>query len=241
MSVKADHPLLPRIRELRGQGLSMAAIGRQLGKTKNSIVGICKRAGLSHPDNNPVGPGANRGAANGNHRWSTDEEATLLRLVGENLTDGEIAAAMSRNPGQVAMRLHQLRLRGMAVPQRSCQTRGKSRSLAVVQPVAPKGRPAPLPSGLTTDLMVVSPQRSRAVTYPAAQPTPPAGRVPPSLPRAIFSGGAARCCQWPLGHPREPGFRFCEAPLPIGAPSSYCPAHHAIAYVGRSSRSEEVA
>ncbi|MBM3568163.1 MAG: global cell cycle regulator GcrA-like protein [Alphaproteobacteria bacterium] len=35
-------------------------------------------------------------------------------------------------------------------------------------------------------------------------------------------------CQWPIGHPREPGFRFCGAPSAQGRP--YCPAHASIAY-----------
>ena len=35
-------------------------------------------------------------------------------------------------------------------------------------------------------------------------------------------------CRWPLGHPREPGFHFCEAKPVMGKP--YCPEHLAKAH-----------
>lgn len=38
-----------------------------------------------------------------------------------------------------------------------------------------------------------------------------------------------RLCQWPIGDPRDPDFRFCVAPRAPGK-SSYCAHHHAIAY-----------
>lgn len=37
-----------------------------------------------------------------------------------------------------------------------------------------------------------------------------------------------RECQWPLGEPRDPGFRLCGVQIPRGKP--YCPAHSAVAY-----------
>lgn len=239
MSEKPEHPLLPRIRELRASGHSFARIGALLGQTKNQVIGIWARAGLQDPANNPIkGP---RRRTKGNDRWSMDEEATLLRLVGEGRTDAEIGAALNRKPGQVAMHLHRLRLRGVAVPQRVSQVREKSRSPASAQTIAPEAVPAPLPARLASVPSDVPPGCSAVSSPVAAPPAPAVGGSQPSRPRAAFSGGAARCCQWPSGHPREPGFRFCEAPLPVGAPSSYCSTHHAIAYVRRPVRDEVAA
>lgn len=37
-----------------------------------------------------------------------------------------------------------------------------------------------------------------------------------------------RQCNWPIGHPREPGFHFCGAPAEPDRP--YCAEHCAVAY-----------
>jgi hypothetical protein len=50
------------------------------------------------------------------------------------------------------------------------------------------------------------------------RPTPPITL----LRREAQSQG---CC-WPLGDPRKPGFRFCEA----ATARTYCDEHHAVAY-----------
>jgi GcrA cell cycle regulator len=56
-----------------------------------------------------------------------------------------------------------------------------------------------------------------------------APRLAPVIPLGRAGAVAQPCC-WPIGEPRTPGFRFCEAP---GIPGrSYCAAHHAVAYVG---------
>lgn len=43
------------------------------------------------------------------------------------------------------------------------------------------------------------------------------------------SGGG---CRWPLGHPGEPGFRFCEAAV-ASARGSYCQEYRSVAYRGK--------
>ena len=37
-----------------------------------------------------------------------------------------------------------------------------------------------------------------------------------------------RMCQWPIGNPGEPGFRFCDQPAAPGRP--YCNEHCVMAY-----------
>lgn len=71
-------------------------------------------------------------------------------------------------------------------------------------------KPAPVPRAPARTLPVLPPVRVMPVTKPKA----------PSL-------GTLLCC-WPLGEPRTPGFRFCDARAIAGR--SYCPAHHALAY-----------
>lgn len=51
----------------------------------------------------------------------------------------------------------------------------------------------------------------------------------PAVPAIAFRHGRGACC-WPIGEPRTPGFRYCEAPAVAGRP--YCPAHARRAYTG---------
>lgn len=65
-----------------------------------------------------------------------------------------------------------------------------------------------------------------------ARPSPIRGhtlrRKPkPKPPRVIAVGD--RICQWPIGHPGDKGFRFCDAPAVEGRP--YCSDHWRKAHV----------
>lgn len=72
-------------------------------------------------------------------------------------------------------------------------------------------RPSPIKSGL------------RATPRPA-----PAVRI-------VTMGAKAPACQWPHGHPGQPGFHFCGKNAVAGKP--YCGEHTARAYVSGKSRS----
>jgi GcrA cell cycle regulator len=54
-------------------------------------------------------------------------------------------------------------------------------------------------------------------------PKPPQPVYVPPAPTLVF-----RSCQWPLGHPKERGFRFCEAAALEGKP--YCQHHNTVAH-----------
>jgi GcrA cell cycle regulator len=62
----------------------------------------------------------------------------------------------------------------------------------------------------------------------ASAPPSPAPPRTAQAPRCVVLS-RAKCCQWPIGEPRTPGFRFCDSPevLP-GKP--YCAKHAALAY-----------
>ncbi|MBM3554435.1 MAG: global cell cycle regulator GcrA-like protein [Alphaproteobacteria bacterium] len=69
-----------------------------------------------------------------------------------------------------------------------------------------------------------------------AAPPPPQLVLAPPPPRPMVPGSyKGPTCQWPLGHPREAGFRFCGSPALSGKP--YCPEHAAVAY--RPAQSKE--
>lgn len=54
----------------------------------------------------------------------------------------------------------------------------------------------------------------------------PKAAPPPAPPRQLGGDG----CAWPIGEPRQPGFRFCGAERQPGR--SYCAGHVRIAYLG---------
>ena len=94
-------------------------------------------------------------------------------------------------------------------------------------------RPSPIRHG-----GVPRPAQPRRVAASTAT-LPPLACVPnavaivaPKPPRPVKRAGT--CC-WPIGEPRAPGFRFCEAPCA----GSYCAEHSAIAFVKRPDHREQ--
>lgn len=67
---------------------------------------------------------------------------------------------------------------------------------------------------------------------PSAAPYP----TPTHEPEVRAIGTPRGECMWPVGHPGEPGFRYCCAPAALG--QSYCPACRARAYVKVRDRRE---
>jgi GcrA cell cycle regulator len=85
---------------------------------------------------------------------------------------------------------------------------------SVIRPGQPPPQPVPRPRRL---------KRGAATLPPVAAPPVPA----PSP----LAGLRLRTCCWPIGEPRTPGFRFCDAPSEPGRP--YCAEHARRAYVRR--------
>ena len=54
---------------------------------------------------------------------------------------------------------------------------------------------------------------------------------------AVKSTTRGPTCMWPIGHPNEPGFRFCGQPALAGKP--YCQEHYDIAYIPAGRRDRE--
>ena len=84
----------------------------------------------------------------------------------------------------------------------------------------------------------VIPRLADIVLLPSCAPTPrsasaPAQREPrpAHAPRAVRRNpvvSRSETCCWPIGSPRHPGFRFCDAPALVAKP--YCEDHANVAY-----------
>jgi GcrA cell cycle regulator len=88
----------------------------------------------------------------------------------------------------------------------------------------PVAKPAPAVAA-----PVAAPVAARGPRREACRPEPLA------VPTVAF-----RTCQWPIGEPRSPGFRFCEA-LIVGRVKPYCQMHSLLACGHRPQALEEVA
>lgn len=136
--------------------------------------------------------------------WTGNELDTIRRLWAEGLSIAKIADRLpGRTKNAVVGKIHRL-----VLPSRPSPIR---RQAPAATPPAPAGaRPAPLPRA--------------AATLPPPPAAPPPSPPPAPLPPPRLS--TRKCC-WPIGEPRQPGFRICEAPVEIGARLAYCPEHHA--------------
>ena len=83
-------------------------------------------------------------------------------------------------------------------------------------PIRPKG------AGALPRVKRVRRLRTLPMFATAVQPEPA-----PQPERCVDTG---RTCQWPFGHPRVLGFRFCGCPIPR---YPYCEEHMEIAYLKR--------
>lgn len=96
---------------------------------------------------------------------------------------------------------------------------GKVRRLGLPMPGAPRPRPAEAEAAPATPAELPPP--------PPPEPAPePAPAPPPPPPRR-------GSCQWPIGEPRHPEFRFCGDPLSPLTRLPYCAAHAARAVSAR--------
>ena len=90
-------------------------------------------------------------------------------------------------------------------------------------PAAKPGKPI---ATLVVDNTALPP--SRASVRPAAAPPSPyfaAPGAPSPATKALLAAIAQGTCRWPLGDPKEEGFRFCSEPPTRGRP--YCAHHYA--------------
>jgi GcrA cell cycle regulator len=147
--------------------------------------------------------GAPRAAVRG---WPPERDAALAQLWADrSLSAAEIGRRLGVSKNAVIGRCHRLRLATRPSPIIRDANGATSRHPRRPQALPLKAMP------------------STREPLPAVVQTPEPIRVADRLP--------GLCC-WPVGHPRTPGFAFCEEVSQPGKP--YCEKHCQRAYVGRA-------
>lgn len=243
---------IARLRELWGQGLPTAEIGRQLEITKNAVVGKAHRLGLP-PRPSPIRnrkadgsadapqrkpPARSRQAPKDAPAASKPDSAAVVSASQTPVAQTAVTSAV-HPPDAVAPSLKE------TAPSARVNTKKVVRVMSSdgvqsgeLQSVAKAPHDTTVHAAPTPSAKVTTAARSdKPVVSEDAVTTPPR-----NLSSVVGQSGAQRmvspidrparrgpsCC-WPFGDPGTPGFHFCGAkPLP-GKP--YCAEHAAIAYV----------
>lgn len=137
--------------------------------------------------------------------WNADEDERLAALWTEGLTSVAIGRAMKRSKSSVLGRVHRLELTPRASP-------------------LPPGKAGRTAGATLAGAGAVAKARAKAPAAILAPPVPIVQWLP------VQPIGPPRECQWPIGHPKTPAFRFCcDDAHPFRA---YCPMHCRVAFIG---------
>lgn len=188
-----------QLRDLWAEGVSSAEIGRRLGITKNAVAGRRPRIGL--PERPSPIPGY----------------VKPVKVVVEKIRPGPLEP-------EVIEEITQLLLSGRSVRTvvfATGVTRHKVAAISAGLPKPPKPARAPKKRYPRKKKVAVTAETVAPVAVVVKYPT----QTVIQFPNAKVSKSP---CRWPFGHPREKGFRFCEAPSLLG--KSYCPKHYRMAY-----------
>lgn len=147
--------------------------------------------------------------------WNDRTIAKLRKLWGEGLSTAEIGRQMNITKNSVVSKAHRLNLPPRPSPIRRA---GEAREAREAQP----RKLTPAVSRSLARLKV-----DEAFVAPVREAKPLVGMK-----------ASTRACQWPYGHPKDAGFRFCEAPSDCGKP--YCAEHCDVAYVKKYSDTREL-
>lgn len=169
--------------------------------------------------------------------WDDKADAKLRALWAEGLSTAKIGERMGITKNSVIGRAHRLGLPGRASPiqaagprdLRAVRERVENRRKRVVD-LDKEGRATgEIAAMLGVHITTV---REALAALGRARPAgrrraPLPAKVEPVPAQPVRIGRST--CRWPIGEPRTPSFRFCEAPAVQG--KSYCAACCAKAYV----------
>ncbi|MCE0743954.1 GcrA family cell cycle regulator [Acetobacter sicerae] len=241
---------IARLKALWQEGLSTAEIGRQLGITKNAVVGKAHRLGLpARPS--PIRRQDGKTAAKKTAETGEQAKASAPRRTAKETASAESApaASVSAVAAQPAAVTADAATSGEASasqvkkpaekPVVVSSTKTESAPAKPLETVAVNEKPAEQRVKATVPALTKVAQEEAVVEKPApvAKKASPASRPAAQRLAAVMEPRrrSATCC-WPLGDPGTPGFHFCGAtPLP-GKP--YCAEHAAMAYVKLRDRRE---
>lgn len=153
--------------------------------------------------------------------WDPGRIETLRALWAADIPTAAIAARIGTTKNAVIGKAHRLGLPPRPHAIRPAAIRPPRGGTPASRLAAAVGRPAASRPAAT-----VAPV-PRSAPEPDLATPPPVAREERTPAPAEASGGHA--CRWPLGDPRERGFRFCGAPATPGR--SYCGPHLRRAYV----------
>lgn len=196
-----------KVRRMYDQGLSTRTIGERLGLSKNAIAGMVHRIKLADRGISIVRkPKPAPSALDLPERRLASATARLPELWISDAPASLISQTLSMTIPAVWALAEKL---GLDLSLRQAPTPSRLPAIASQPMPAAPPPPAPLPQ-----------------PAPSPEPVPLQAKAPPIAPRA----SSVPClCSWPIGEPRTPAFRYCEAPR---SPSrSYCDDHYALAYV----------
>ncbi|NHN87369.1 GcrA family cell cycle regulator [Acetobacter conturbans] len=226
---------IARLKALWQEGLSTAEIGRQLGITKNAVVGKAHRLALP-PRPSPIrrqdGKGTVKKSAEGGERPKAPSPRKPVKVEAVSGIPSVPDVVSVAPAEQVAASAKAVSVDRETVSQPAAVMTADSVSKPSSAPVVSEKRPEPVKQVATVSSAKADVAVAVRVQAPAA-PQRKATPVPRSAVQRLASAmeprrRSASCC-WPLGDPGMPGFHFCGAtPLP-GKP--YCAEHAALAYV----------
>ncbi|WP_035724843.1 GcrA family cell cycle regulator [Fodinicurvata fenggangensis] len=235
---------IDELTRLWNEGQSASAIGKQLGISKNAVVGKAHRLKLA------ARPSPIRKQEAGN-ATTQRKRSESLAMPPRSESSGEAAESASQplaqprpeesTPKQVSQPQSPAREKSQAPQSRETDKAGAepenaAKSRAKAQPQAAKDRN---PTAVDSAAPPPSEQALEAINARASRPKPaprpqPVSRTPKPAESAAPSN---RSCQWPIGDPSQPDFHFCESPAAPGRP--YCAEHCAMAYITRSKDSSK--
>lgn len=150
--------------------------------------------------------------------WPEQTISRLRILWTEGHSTAEIGRRLGLSKNSVVGKAHRLDLEARPSPIKGRVTRG----------LAPPSIPR---------LKVTLPPLPSDAPLPVVRPRLMAPPPPPPAP-IQFRPRTAPCC-WPMGHPKDNSFRFCDGPALRGKP--YCGEHSKIAYIRVRDRREDAA
>jgi GcrA cell cycle regulator len=158
--------------------------------------------------------------------WTPATDARLRELWAAGVTSIAIAERLGCSKNSIIGRAHRLMLTPRANPVKGgAETRARNKAAradlvsGLVEMFRAKAA-ARIPPAARCDRLSSAPQMPVEAPAAPALPKPPQRLWLPS-PHA---------CLWPIGHPKQAGFRFCDAPAVADRP--YCRIHCEIAYIG---------
>jgi GcrA cell cycle regulator len=186
-------------------------------------------AHASHPGapGKPFPPGTPRKPT---HIWTDDDDERLAALWDEGLPSTAIARRMATTKGSVLGRAHRLELAKRPNPSKPAPDANAARAAERLREMTRRLAKA------ATPLPIQAAPEPAAIQQPPQPETPPEPNVVPVEAVSCFppnpeaTNNNRHECQFPLGHPKRPGFRFCLANPEPAKP--YCLAHCRIAYIG---------